>query len=171
VRGHTLIRTVWLGLFLLICLGALSLYKFVLGPPHPAQPVAVAEPAALLAPNEEDMPTVGTRVASDTLTKSDRLQVVYVQPDMDVKPTTVENSSAPVALPASVAPKFISRHWHDPSDQRSAQVTKKQKAKDPKKNIRVVDRKPAIEVDSCKPNGVDGLRQLFNKPRNCGSTN
>lgn len=142
----------------------------MLGPPHPAQPVAVAEPAALFAANE-DMPTVGASVAADTLTKSDRLQVVYMQPDMDVKPTTVENSSAPVALPASVAPKFISRHWHDPSDQRAAQVTKRSKAKDPKQNIRVVDRKPAIEADSCKKNGFEGLRQLFNKPRNCGSTN
>jgi hypothetical protein len=170
VRGHTLIRTVWLGLFLLICLGALSLYKFALGPLHPAQPVAVAEAAALLAANE-DLPTVGTPVASDTLTKSDRLQVVYVQPDMDVKPTTVENPSAPVAFPASVAPKFISRHWHDPNDQRAAQVTKNSKARDPKKNIRVVDRKPAIEAESCKPSGFEGLRQLFNKPGNCGSTN
>ena len=170
MRGHTLIRTVWLGLFLLICLGALSLYKFALGPLHLAQPVAVAEAAALLAANA-DMPTVGAGVASDTLTKGDRLQVVYVQSEGDVRPTTVENSSAPVALPDSVAPKFISRHWHDPSDQRAAQVTKKSKARDPKKNIRVVDRKPAIEADSCKPSGFEGLRQLFNKPRNCGSTN
>jgi hypothetical protein len=130
----------------------------------------VAEAAALLAANE-DMPTVGTRVDSETLTKSDRLHVTYVQPDMDVKPTTVENPSAPVALPASVAPKFIGRHWHDPSDQRAAQVTNKSKARDPKKNIRVVDRKPAIEADSCKPSGFEGLRQLFNKPRNCGGTN
>jgi hypothetical protein len=140
----------------------------VLGSPHPAQPVAVVEPAALLA-SYEDLPTVGASVASDALMKSDRLQVVYVQPDLDVKPTTVENSSASVA--AGVAPKIISRHWHDPSDQRAAQVARKSKAGDPKKNIRIVDRKPASEADSCKKNGLEGLRQLFNSPRNCASTN
>jgi hypothetical protein len=136
-----------------------------------AQPVAVAEAAAFSAANE-DMPTVGESVAWDTLTKSDRLQVVYVQPDMDVKSAAVENSSVPLALPARVAPKIISRHWHDPSDRRTAQVTtKKSKAKDPKKNMPVADRKPAIEANSCKPTGFDGPRQLFDMPRNCSSTN
>jgi hypothetical protein len=167
--GHILIRTVWLGLFLLVCLGGLALYKFALSLPHPAQSVAGPDAAAPLAA-DEDMPIEGASVASDTLTKSDRLQVTNMQPDMDVKPATVADSSAPLALPAGVAPKFISRHWHDPSDQR-AQVAKKPKAKEQKKNMPVADRKPAIEASSCQPNGFEGIRQLFNMRRNCSSTN
>jgi hypothetical protein len=167
--GHILIRTVWLGLFLLICLVALASFKLAFGP---SPPVALAKEAAFVAPSE-DMPTVGA-TGSETLTKSDRLEISYVPPANEAKPVAVEDPRDPLTLsaPAAATSKLVSRHWHDPSDTNAAQVqTKKFKLKDTKKNALAVGRTPTIEATSCKPEGLDALRRAFNVTTSCAASN
>jgi hypothetical protein len=71
--GRILIRTVWLGLILLVGLAALTSFKLALGSPRP---VVVAEIEAVSS--IQDATTVGTNAAPDTRTKGDRLQITYV---------------------------------------------------------------------------------------------
>jgi len=164
-----MIRTVWFGLFLLLGIGALASFRFVLSP---QQPVSLAKAAAFVS-TDAGPSSVGTAVASDTLTKGDRLQVVYVAPAIDVKPAaTADAPGPPLIRPATTAPRIISRHWHDPNDQKVTQRTKqKAKVRDSRKTAPVVERKSAVEANSCKPDGLQGLRQLFNTPGNCAKTN
>jgi len=162
-----MIRTVWLGLVLLLGIGALASFRFVLSP---QQPVSLAKAAAFVSADAEPS-SVGTAAASDTLTKGDRLQVAYVAPAIDVRPAAIADAPPPIR-PAATAPRIISRHWHDPNDPKVAQRTKqKAKAKDSRKTAPAIERKPAVEASSCKPDGLQGLRQLFNTPGNCAKTN
>jgi hypothetical protein len=166
-----MIRTVWLGLFLLLGIAALASFRFAFSF-SPKQPVALTKAAAFVSADAEPS-SVGTTVASDTLTKGDRLQVVYVGPSVDVKPAATADAPAiPPTGAAPIAPRIISRHWHDPNDPKVAQRTKqKAKAKDSRKTAPAVERKPAVEASSCKPDGLQALRQLFNTPGNCAKTN
>jgi len=167
--GTHMIRTVWLGLFLLLGIAALASFRFVLSP---QQPVSLAKAAAFVSADAESS-SVGTAVASDTLTKGDRLQVVYVPPAIVVKPAaTADAPPPPPTRAAATAPRIISRHWHDPNDERVTQRIKQNaKARDSRKTAPVVERKPSVEANSCKPDGLQGLRQLFNMPGNCVKTN
>ena len=167
--GARMIRTVWLGLFLLLGIAALASFRFAFSP---QRPVALTKAAAFISADAEPS-AVGTAVAPDTLTKGDRLQVVYVGPPVDVKPAATADAPAiPPTGATPIAPRIISRHWHDPNDPKVAQRTKqKAKAKDSRKTAPAVERKPAVEASSCKPDGLQGLRQLFNTPGNCAKTN
>jgi hypothetical protein len=69
-------------------------------------------------------------------------------------------------LSATVAPKIISRHWHDSSDQKISQVPAK-KPRSSKKGSPVVDRKPVLEADACKSDGLDRMKRLFNPALHC----
>jgi hypothetical protein len=164
-----MIRTVWLGLFLLLGIAALASFRFAF---NPRQPVALTKAAAFVSADAEPS-SVGTTVASDTLTKGDRLQVVYVGPPVGVKPAaTADVPATPPISAAPIAPKITSRHWHDPNDPKVTQRTKqKAKARDSRKIAPAVERKPAVEASSCKPDGLQALRQLFNTPGNCAKTN
>jgi hypothetical protein len=164
-----MIRTVWLGLFLLLGIAALASFRFAF---NPQQPVALTKAAAFVSADAEPS-SVGTTVASDTLTKGDRLQVVYVGPPVGVKPAaTADVPATPPISAAPIAPKIISRHWHDPNDPKVTQRSKqKAKTRDSRKIAPAVERKPAVEASSCKPDGLQALRQLFNTPGNCAKTN
>jgi hypothetical protein len=169
-----MIRTVWLGLFLLLGIGALASFKFVL---NPRQPVSLADvsldKATAFVSADAESSSVGRAVAPDTLTKGDRLQIVYVAPAIDVKPaTTVDAPVPPPIRPTTTAPRIISRHWHDPNDRKVNQGAKqKAKIRDSSNSAPAVERKPSVEANSCKPDGLQGLRQLFNTSGNCVKAN
>jgi hypothetical protein len=164
-----MIRTIWLGGFLLLGIGALASFKFAFSP---QQTIFLAKAAAAVS-TDADPSSVGRAVAPEPLTKGDRLQIVYVEPTIDVKPAVIEDKPPqPPTLPATAVPRIISRHWHDPNDQKAIQAAKqKSKASESRKSAPVVERKPSVEVNSCKSNGLEGLRQLFNAPANCVKTN
>jgi hypothetical protein len=162
-----MIRTVWLGLVLLLGIGALASFRFIL---NPQQPVSLAKAAAFVSADVEPS-SVGTAAASDTLTKGDRLQVAYVAPAIDVRPAAIADAPPPIR-PAATAPRIISRHWHDPNDQKVIQRTRqKAKLRESGKTASAVERNPSVEANSCKPDGLQVLRQLFNTPGNCVKPN
>ena len=151
-----MIRTVWLGLALLVCLIGLASFKLAIGSPRP---MAVVQAAAA----GRDMPEIGTSPVSQTLTKGDRLPVTYIS---TVEPLATELQVPPEPT-SIVAPKIISRHWHDPSDLRPAQGgTKKPKSRDLKKHARRVERKPPAP-DTCNAEGNSPLRRLFGTTTTC----
>ena len=168
--GAHMIRTVRLGLFLLLGVAALAAFRFFFSP---QQPASLAKAAAFVSANAESS-SVGAAVASDTLTKGDRLQVAYVAPAIDVKTAAIAAPpppSPPIGA-AATAPRIVSRHWHDPNDPKVTQrIKQKAKARDSRKNAPVVEGKPLVEANSCKPDGFQGLRQLFNMPGKCVKTN
>jgi hypothetical protein len=128
-----LIRTVWLGLLLLVGVTALASFKLAFSPPHS---VEAAEKPEVPALNEEKA-IVGTTAVSEALAKSDRLPIAFVKPDTDAKAIDVDYTPDRPSLPAATVPKIISRHWHDPSDQKSVQIqTKRSKLKEVRRNQR-----------------------------------
>jgi hypothetical protein len=152
------IRTVWLGLALLVCLIGLASFKLAIGSPRP---MAVVQSAAVAV--SRDAPGVSTSPVPETLTKGDRLPVNYIS---FVEPLATELQVPP--KPTSIAaPKIISRHWHDPGDPRAAQGgTKKPKLKDLKKHARRVEREPSAP-EACNPGGSSPLRRLFGPATTC----
>jgi len=112
-----------------------------------------------------DVPDIGTSPVPDTLTKSDRLSVIYVS---SVEPVATE-LQVPPESPFVAVPKSISRHWHDQSDPRAAKgVTKKPKSKDLKKQARRVERKPPAPV-ACNPDKSSPLKRLFGAATICSN--
>jgi hypothetical protein len=158
--GDTLIRTVWLGVICFFGLVALASFKLALSSLRP-----VAAAGMPLRVNDLELAPVTTNISSNTLTKGDRLQIAYV---LVVEPTAVP--PGPPELPAAVAPKIISRHWHEPNDQKVSQVsTKKQKGS--KKDSPLVEPKPVREADACKSDGLDRIKRFFNPTTNCTTSN
>jgi hypothetical protein len=155
--GRTLIRTVWLGIFLFAGLVALASFKLAFGSPRP---IAIAESSQMA--NDREIGTVVTTAVPDTLKKSDRLQVTYVHA---VEPVAMV-PPVPPELPNAIAQKIISRHWHDPSDQKVAQVATR-KPKSSKKASPGVERKPVLEADACNSAGLDRIKRFFNPATNC----
>jgi hypothetical protein len=162
-----MIRTVWLGVFLLLGIAVLASFRFAVSP---QQPVELSKAVALASADIEPS-SVGMASAADTLTKGDRLQIAYVAPATDVKPTATAVAPVPAPMrPAAPAPKIVSRHWHDPHDRKVTQAAKP-KARDSRKSTPVGERRPAVEASSCQPDALDGLRQLFNMRGNCPRAN
>jgi hypothetical protein len=138
-----LIRTVWLGLFLLVCLAALASFKLAFGPPHP---VEAAEELKVLVPDQERA-AVDTTAAPEALTKSDRLPITFGKLATETKAINVNYTPDQPSLPAPTVPQIISRHWHDPSDQKAVQThPKKPRLKDARQNRPTAEHKPAIEA-------------------------
>ena len=148
-----MIRTVWLGLALLVCLIGLASFKLAIGSPRP---MAVVQAAAA----SRDVLEIGTSPVPETLTKGDRLPVTYIS---FVEPLATELQVPPE--PTSIAaPKIISRHWHDPSDPTAAQGgIKKPKSKDLKKHARRV-RTQAVGTGDLQP-GWEWPTQAALRPR------
>jgi hypothetical protein len=155
--GRVVIRTVWLGLVLLVSLVGLASFKLAFGAPRP---IAVVQASAVAASRE--VPEAGTSPVRDALTKSDRL--TYIS---SVEPLATE-LQVPPESPSMAVPKIISRHWHDPSDPRAAQGgTKKLKSKDLKKHVRRVERKPTPQA--CNPDDSSPLKRLFGPTTTCSN--
>jgi hypothetical protein len=162
--GHILIRTVWLGAFLLILIGGLASFKFAFLDQH----AAIVNSISLVAANAEpaiDVPAI----ISDTLTKGDRLEVLHAKPALDVAPATVQHAVSPPVVSKATAPAIISRHWHDPSDQKPGRVQEKNSKRASKTNPPAVEHKPIVEANSCKSGGLDSLRRIFGTTSVCSS--
>jgi hypothetical protein len=165
VQGHVLIRTVWLGLFLLSLIGGLACYKFAYLEQRPA---TLINSLALVAANAEATTNVPATI-SDTLTKGDRLEVQHVKPALDVTPAKVQQSVEPPVVSKAAVPTIISRHWHDPSDQKLRPAQEKNPKRASKRNLPAVERKPIVEADSCKSGGLDSFRRIFGTTPSCNS--
>jgi hypothetical protein len=153
------IRTVWLGVFLFVGLAALASFKLAFGS---QQTAAIAEQPQVAS--DPEVGTVATNAALNAPKKSDRLQVTYVS---TVEPVTmVTPLPAAPDSPVISASKITSRHWHDPSDQRIAQVSTR-KTKDSKKISPALERKLVLEANACKPGGLDRIKRLFNPAATC----
>jgi len=157
------IRTVWLGVFLLVGLAALASFKLAFSSQRPVTVMVTDRPQ--VASDLE----IGTDAVPNTLNKSDRLKITYA--------STVE-SSEPVATvvqvvapepPVTAAPKITGRHWHDPADQRTSLTTAK-KLKGSKKGLPAVEPKPIQDADACRSDGLARIKRLFNPGANCQIT-
>jgi len=158
-------RTVWLGAFLLILIGGLASFKFAF---LDRQAATIMNSMALVAANAEPGRGVPATI-SDTLTKGDRLEVLHAKPALDVAPATVQHAVGPPVVSKAAAPAIISRHWHDPSDQKPGQVQERNSKRASKTNPPAVERKPIVEANSCKSGGLDSLRRIFGTTPICSS--
>ena len=148
--GRVVIRTVWLGLALLVFLIGLASFKLAVGSPRP---MALTQASAVVA--ERDLPEIDS--GPEALTKGDRLPVAYIS---SVEPPATELTVPPE--PTSAALKIAIRHRHDPSTLAAGQVvTKKFKSKAPKKHARGIERRPSAP-EACNP-----LRRIFEPATAC----
>lgn len=143
-----MIRTVWLGLALLVFVIGLASFKLAVGSPRP-----VASAQASTEGPTEICPEIN--VAPEALTKRDRLPVAYIS---SAEPPATELNMSPE--PASIAGrKIVSPHW--PSTPKAAQIeTKKFKSRISKKHARGAERKLSA------PKACNPLRRLFD-PATC----
>ena len=162
MRGHDLIRTVWLGLFFLIFLAGAAAFKLAFGEP------ATAASAMTLVPSHHELPTVGANTSQDTLTKGDRLEVAYVRPTIDPIPTSYAPAPPPQSGPIAVPRRIVIRHWHDPSDPKARQTRdQKSKQKEAKKGSAPVHPKATAEASVCPSDGFETIRRALNLSPSC----
>lgn len=141
--GLTMIRTVWLATICLMVLSALAVGKAFRTPAEAIDTEALA-----------DETTVGARLAQDTLSKADRLEIAYVGQEMSQPAVQPTEPAAPVIRPPTppIETKIASRHWHD----QNAVSSSRTKAQRPKqshtsKKSKIVDRKHSQAADRSKP--------------------
>jgi hypothetical protein len=127
-------------------------------PPRPRK--AVNEPLA--------QSTVGLSASRDILTKTDRLEIPYVQYEAPAQPiSSVERMPppAPTAIIQQEAPKIIDQH------RRGAVVVMLPKPRPKhtasKKTANTERSKVTIEVKSCRPNTFDSLLKALNLSPAC----
>jgi hypothetical protein len=137
--------------------------------------------AASRPPDIEPLPdqtTVGSGVPQDTLTKADKLEIVYVRKAVPVEPITRFAKATPgpsLPLPTTV-PKFASRHWHDPNsikvtnnsrDQR-IKSSQSKKVRESNKSKNVEPSKAIVDLRPCRrPEGFAGLLRALNLSPGC----
>jgi hypothetical protein len=104
-----------------------------------------------------DLPEIDP--SAEALTKGDRLPMAYIN---SVEQPATELKALPE--PTLVAPKVVSRQWHEPSTPKPVRVvTKKSKSRAIKKHVQGVERKPSAP-EACNP-----LRRLFDPTITCKS--
>jgi hypothetical protein len=122
---------------------------------------------------------VGKSVSQDTLTKADRLEILYVRDPVAVQSAMLV-TKAPAVSPRQphgrAAPlKIVSRHWHDPNAKKSAAVSASRRnegrvpeGRVPNKSKNVDRGKPAIDLRPCRrPEGFAGLLRALNLTPGC----
>jgi hypothetical protein len=136
--------------------------------------------AASPAPNagpSPDRTTVGSGALQDTLTKADKLEIVYVRPPVPVEPVaqfTTATAEPSLPLPTTV-PKVAGRHWHDPNSIKVAKgsqdrriKSKESKKAQESKSKNVEPSKAIVDLKSCRRReGFAGLLQLLNLSPQC----
>jgi hypothetical protein len=159
--GADVIRTLWLAVLCLIGLVAMIATRF--GIP--------TTPSNVRASPEQR--TVGKSFSQDTLTKADKLEIAYVRvPVVAVEPVmliTRAPDETPSQPPSSVAPKIVSRHWHDPSAKKSAAASPDRRQIQEPKKIKNDDRaKATVDLRPCRrPEGFAGLLRALNLSPGC----
>lgn len=165
-----MIRTVWLATICLAMLSVLALGKALM----PRADAVVTERPA-------EPTTVGAGLIQDTLSKADRLEIIYVR--QEVPTASILQPAAPLvpavaSVPPPVENKIIGRHWHDPNAL-SASATKpkpvKQTAFDKKSKTadrkgQAADRsKPTEPAKPCRPGAFGDLLRSLNLSSACES--
>src|SRR5258708_4234014 len=157
-----MMRTVWLALFLLAGLVVMAALKVGTAPASPPENAT------------HDQTTTGMILAQDTLTqdtltKSDRLDVTYVNQSMAAEPAppiAAVPPEPPSSKPKTIT-KIVSRHWHDPNAKNTAVSSPSRQTKNrvPKKGDNVDRTKPAAEVKPCRTDAFGSmLRSLKLSP-------
>jgi hypothetical protein len=130
-----MMRTVWLATTCLAVLVALGVAK------------ALTTSVTPIVERQPDETTMAT--AQDTLTKADRLELIYVRQEIPAQPALHPTEPFIPPVPTIVPPveKIISRHWHDPNDTTSSAAKSKQPKKmvATKKANQAVDRSKLVE--------------------------
>jgi len=125
--------------------------------------------------------TVGTGFVQDTLTKADKLEVVYVRDPVAVEPvmlvTKADDETPPQPPSPPATPKIVSRHSHDPNAKKVAAVSpgRRIKGQESKKSKNVERAKlPAelrplpVDLRPCRrPEGFAGLLRVLNLSPGC----
>ena len=164
-----MIRTVWLAVLCSIGLGAMIAIKA--GTPTPPLNVGASP----------EQTTVGTGFVQDTLTKADKLEVVYVRDPVAVEPvmlvTNAREETPPQPLSPPATPKIVSRHSHDPNAKKVAAVSpgRRIKGQESKKRKNVeraklpVELRPLpVDLRPCRrPEGFAGLLRVLNLSPGC----
>lgn len=118
-----MIRTVWLGLGLLVFVIGLASFKLAVGSPRPM----ASAPASTVMANR-DLPEINP--GPEALSKSDRLPLAYIS-SAEPPSTELKMPSQPTSV---AAPKIVSPHGPGPSTPKAAQTgTKKFKSRVSKK--------------------------------------
>jgi hypothetical protein len=149
------LRTVWIAAFCLALLGGLFATKVT----------ASMAPAEEIAP---DPSTVGTSLAQDTLTKSDKLDVGYLLPSADQDRASPTMAMEVLQIPSRTAASRNSRDLKGPHANRIAVMLPK-----PRPRIRLSkDNNPskaAGDLKSCaQPDGLGGLLLSLSGSLRCG---
>ena len=157
-----MIRTVWLAVLCSIGLGAMIAIKA--GTPTPPLNVGASP----------EQTTVGTGFVQDTLTKADKLEVVYVRDPVAVEPvmlvTKARDQTPPQPPSPPATPKIVSRHWHDPNAKKVAAVSPGRRIKGPesKKSKNVERAKLPVDLRPYRrPEGIAGLLRVLNLSPGC----
>jgi hypothetical protein len=109
---------------------------------------ALTTPVAPIVQRQLDETTIATGLAQDTLTKADRLELIYVRQETPAEPALHPTDPFIPLVPTIVPPvetKIISRHWHDPN----ATTSSAAKSKQPKKTV--ATKKANQAADGSKP--------------------
>ena len=164
-----MIRTVWLAVLCSIGLGAMIAIKA--GTPTPPLNVGASP----------EQTTVGTGFVQDTLTKADKLEVVYVRDPVAVEPvmlvTKADDETPPQPPSPPATPKIVSRHSHDPNAKKVGTVSpgRRIKGQESKKSKNVeraklpVELRPLpVDLRPCRrPEGFAGLLRVLNLSPGC----
>ena len=157
-----MIRTVWLAVLCSIGLGAMIAIKAE----TPTPPLNVGA--------SPEQTTVGTGFVQDTLTKADKLEVVYVRDPVAVEPvmlvTKADDETPPQPPSPPATPKIVSRHSHDPNAKKVAAVSpgRRIKGQESKKSKNVERAKLPVDLRPCRrPEGFAGLLRVLNLSPGC----
>jgi hypothetical protein len=153
------IRTVALGVVCLAGLGAIAAAAKKSPPPQPAEVIF-----PVVDGNKADRMQLVLR--PNTPTDAEKVDVVYVPPVEDFAPS---NQSASQKAADPPAPRFISRHWHDPHDLRSLEATKQKGSRSKPTKQSSADRAPkqVSDVKPCRSDGLDPLLRRLNLSPPC----
>ena len=154
-----MIRTVALGVICLAGLGAIAAAAKKSTPPSPFTEVVFP----VVAGNKSDRLPIKTK--QDTLTDTDKVDVVYVPPtgqDRMPQPTPQE-AAGPPSL------DIIPRHWHDPHNRRAKAAKQRTSMKPSKKNSADSPPKQVNAVKECRSDGLQPLLRKLNMLPPCDS--
>src|SRR3981081_2916837 len=97
--------------------------------------------------------TVGTGFVQDTLTKADKLEVVYVRDPVAVEPvmlvTKARDETPPQPPSPPATPKIVRRHLHDPNAKTAVSPGRPIKGQESKKSKNVERAKLPVDLRSC----------------------
>lgn len=123
-------RTVWLALFCLIGLAITIVVKIGISPyasaavsgggssTAPAKVLRESASAAAAATSSESE-IIATSTPSNALTKADRLKPAYTDETKSINSVAIKPAETRQRLPDPTG-RIVSRHWHDPYDNRNA---------------------------------------------------